>query len=84
MFNIIFSISKKSFKGEVFNLGTGINYSINELADMFGGVKQYITARPGEGRTTLADISRTTELTGWKPQYNLADYIKDFLTQISK
>jgi len=80
----LIAISQKSFKGEIFNLGTGTNYSINELADMFGGDKQHIPPRPGEGQITLADISKTTEMTGWTPQYNLTDYVKDFLIQISK
>ncbi len=71
-------LSEGEWSGEVFNLGTGRNYSINELANMFGGEKQYLPARPGESRNTLADISKTTRLTGWKPRYNLQDYIKEF------
>ena len=61
--------------GEIYNLGTGKNHSINELAEMFGGPISYIPARPGEARTTLADISRTTEATGWKPKFSIEDYI---------
>ena len=68
--------------GDVFNLGTGTNFSINELADMFGGEKNYFPERPGEARETLADISKTIELTGWKPRHNLKDYVKGIKNEI--
>ena len=75
--NGLIAISKDEWRGEVFNLGTGKNYSINELADLFGGQKKYLPARRGEARITLADISKTKDLTGWSPKYNLEDYIKE-------
>ena len=65
-----------SGSGDIYNLGTGKNYSINEIAAMFGGSISYIPARPGEARTTLADISRMTETTGWRPKYDIEDYIR--------
>ena len=38
-----------------YELGSGKNYSINELADMFGKdyPREYIDERPGEARETL-------------------------------
>ena len=73
----LIAIAEGDWRGEVFNLGTGTNHSINELADMFGGSKEYIPARPGEARITLADISETTRLTGWEPKYKLENYVKE-------
>jgi len=70
-------ISKQDWNAEIFNLGTGTNYSINEVADMFGGEKKYLPARPGEARETRADITKTTLETGWKPRYSLEAYIKE-------
>jgi len=75
----LIAISKGDWRGEVFNLGTGTNHSINELADMFGGNKKYLPARPGEARVTKADISFTTENTGWMPKHALENYVSDFL-----
>lgn len=75
----LIAISKGDWRGEVFNLGTGTNHSINELADIFGGNKKYLPARPGEARETLADISFTTESTGWEPKHTLKKYVKDIL-----
>lgn len=76
------AISQGNWKEEVFNIGTGVNYSINELADFFQFKKIYIPARPGEAEVTLADISKTIEKTGWHPQYNLSEYVKDFLDEL--
>jgi UDP-glucose 4-epimerase len=71
----LIAVGKANWHGEIFNLGTGKNYSINEIADMFGGEKKYIPQRPGEALETLADISETTRLTGWKPVHNIVEYI---------
>lgn len=68
--------SKKKYSGKIFNLGTGKNYSINEVADMFTGSKvKYIPKRPGEAWETLADISEVNSCTGWSPEYDLKEYI---------
>lgn len=75
----LIAISRGDWRGEVFNLGTGTNHSINELAAMFGGDKKHLPARPGEARETLADISFTTEKTGWTPKHNLENYVKEFM-----
>ena len=73
----LMKLSEKEWRGDVFNLGTGINYSINELVEMFGCEKIHLPSRPGESRETRADISKTTENTGWKPRYKLEKYIKE-------
>jgi len=78
----LITISKKSWHGETFNLGTGINYSINDLVDLFEAEKKFIPRRRGEAHSVLADISKTTELTGWTPRYNLSSYIKYFLSNL--
>ena len=41
----LITLSKSEFSGEIFNIGVGKNYSINEIATMFGGEKEYISAR---------------------------------------
>lgn len=76
------ALSKGDHCGDVYQLGTGTNYSINELAEMFGGEKKYIPARPGEAWETLADISRTVANTGWLPTISLDAYIKDFISNV--
>ena len=61
--------------GEIFELGRGINYSINEVANMFGGEKTYIDEKKGEVRDTLCIDLKAKELLNWKPTRNLEDYI---------
>jgi UDP-glucose 4-epimerase len=71
----------KDFKAEEFELGRGINYSINEIADMFGEEypKKYISARAGEYDKTLCTDKKACELLNWKPTRNIEDYIKLWL-----
>ena len=73
--------SKQSFRGEIFELGRGVNHSINEVADMFGEdyPKEYIEQRPGEYDVTLADYSHARDLLGWNPTRTLQKYVEDFV-----
>ena len=67
----------KEFRAEFFELGRGVNYSINELAAMWGGYPtEYIDARPGEYPWTLCEDKNAREKLGWVPFRNLDDYIK--------
>ena len=64
-------------QNDLFHLGRGINYSINELASMFKYDNiQHIPLRKGEGLVTLADYQETFTKLGWEATYNLEDYIK--------
>lgn len=56
----------------IVNIGTGRNYSVNELADLVGGEKEFIPARLAEARLTLADNSRARTELGWQPQVSLS------------
>jgi len=70
----VFSLSEK-VNGKVFNLGTGKNYSINEIAQMMGGKYIHIPARMGDARETLADIQSVKNALGWLPQMSLYTWI---------
>lgn len=80
----LIALSKNEWKGEVFQLGTGTNYSINELSSMFSDNIEYISKRPGEAWITLADISKTTEMVDWEPKVNLETYVKKWKEGLSK
>ena len=71
----------RDFRAEVFELGRGKNYSINELANMFNHKKEYIPPRPGEYPVTLCDYSVAEEHLGYRPTGNLEKYIKDWLEE---
>jgi len=64
-----------STPGKTFELGTGKNYSINEVADLFGGEKTYIPARAGEYATTLCVDTKAKSILGWEAKSSLKDYI---------
>jgi nucleoside-diphosphate-sugar epimerase len=76
-------MAQQKWNAEVFNLGSGCNYSINELASMFNQPTTYLPARPGEAWTTLADIAFSQEALGWTPRHSLPDYVKKFLARLT-
>lgn len=59
----------------VLNVGTGKNYSINELAAIVGPGHPTETLPPrlGEARVTLANVDRIKEVLGWEPQVQIAE-----------
>ncbi len=67
--------------GQEFELGSGKNYSINELSNMFG--EDYpcdsLPVRDGETRVSLCTDTHAHDLLNWKPRIDLKDYIKDFV-----
>jgi UDP-glucose 4-epimerase len=79
----------------VFNIGTGRNHSINELAlklenrhfpnGMSSNQKnfEYIPPRLGEARITLADNTKAQQILGWKPNISL-DQGLDVLDQYER
>lgn len=60
----------------IFNVGTGKNYSVNEIAKMVGGSTKHLPPRPGEAKTTLANIDGIGYL-GWKPKIDVETWIKN-------
>lgn len=61
--------------GQVYNVGTGRNHSVLELARMISDTVKFIPPRPAEARVTLADSSKITETFGWRATKRLEDYV---------
>lgn len=78
--NIKASEYEGKLNGEVFNIGNGKDISINEVADMFGGEKEYI-GNVLEPYKTLADNSKAKNILGWEPKQNIENYIKNYLNE---
>ena len=72
-------LDKDAF-GQVYNVGTGKNYSVNEIASFISDNTINIDARPGEANITLAHISRIQGTLGWEPTIKVEDWIKEVLT----
>ena len=71
-------------KGEnVFNLGTGMGYSVLDMVKAFErvtGIKipyEIVARRPGDLATVYSCPDKSAELLGWKAQYNLDDMCRD-------
>ena len=62
--------------GEVFNIGSGKNYSIKDIADVISDNQVFIPKRSGEMETTLADITKVESVMGWKPEIDVLEWIK--------
>jgi len=64
------------YYGQMFNVGSGKNYSIQEIADVISTNQTYIPERSGEMDTTIANIDKIGEVMGWKPEVDVIDWIK--------
>ena len=64
---------------DAWEFGTGKNYSINEVADMFkekfNCVKVYMSEQKGNYRETLRVNSDAIDILGWQPKDKLKEYI---------
>ena len=63
------------YAGEVFNVGSGKNYSIKEIADCIDTKQINIAERDGEMDTTLADITKIGDVIGWAPEIDVLEWI---------
>jgi UDP-glucose 4-epimerase len=66
----------KEFIATVFNIGTGVNYSILEVAKWISSEIKFIPERPGEMMETLANNSKAREFLGWNPRFNLEEFVR--------
>ena len=82
--DIVDGLYKIGFKTEVhedaWELGTGVNYSVNEVYHMFKDRYKGITYtnlpdQPGNYRCTLRENNDAQERLGWKPKDRLEQYI---------
>jgi nucleoside-diphosphate-sugar epimerase len=66
-------------RAEVFNVGSGTNTSIQEIADMISPKQEHVARRAGDAEITLADISRIQSKLGWQPQIHLKDGLRELI-----
>ena len=79
--NILAATHQEQLSGDVFNIGNGDNFSVNEVAKMFGGktVKGKDVLEPFQ---TLADNSKASLILNWVPQGNLLIWIDNYKKQL--
>ena len=66
----------KDHLGQVFNVGSGVNYSVQEIADAISDNQTYIPKRDGEMETTWSNIDKVNKVIGWRPEVDVLEWIK--------
>lgn len=78
---------------EAVNLGTGKGYSVLEVIHAYEKAcghdipYQLLERRPGDIAQTYADVTKASELLGWKAQYDLEEMVQDswnFMLELNK
>lgn len=67
-------VDPKAF-GQVYNVGSGINYSVNDVAAMISDETVNVSPRLGEARLSLANNQKLRKTFGWEPTIKLEDWI---------
>jgi nucleoside-diphosphate-sugar epimerase len=67
-------ILEHSRGGDIYNIGSGMSYSVKELANLISLNQQIVPARVGHVKNTKADISKLVKL-GYRPKNNLVQWI---------
>jgi UDP-glucose 4-epimerase len=62
---------------DAWELGTGKNYSLNEVANMFGVLSEHVDDVKGNYRITLRENNDAIERLGWQPKDSLKEYIEN-------
>ena len=75
--NILSATSTENHKGDIFNIGTGQAYTVNEIADMFGGNKKYGEKRI-EPKNSIAESAKIMLDLDWEPKNELKTWINTF------
>ena len=72
---------KKS--GEIFNIGSGKETSVNYIASLLSNKKIFIPKRPGEPDRSIADIKRAKKKLKWKPVISVKEGVGIMLKNIN-
>ena len=76
-------LSRGNKGAEVFNLGTGVGYSVLDIVKAFSeasGVEipyVIVDRRPGDVAVVTADPTKANEKLGWKTEFTLSDMCRD-------
>jgi len=62
--------------GQVYNVGSGKSYSVNEIASFISDDTINIPPRIGEARNSLANIDKIKKTFAWKPEVDVEEWIK--------
>ncbi|MFC1618167.1 dTDP-glucose 4,6-dehydratase [Patescibacteria group bacterium] len=79
-------IIKKGKEGEAYNIGSGVEKSVEELADLIlekldkpQSLKTYVEDRPGHDRRYLLDLNKIQTELDWKPTIDFAEGTEELI-----
>ena len=72
--NVLIQLIEKNITG-IYNVGSGENISILEIAKMISNDYVFIPPRSGEAKTTLANIDKIKNVFGWNPKINIKNWV---------
>lgn len=76
--NIMAAENEAVGKGEVFNIGSGKETSVKELAHIIGGPVETSAPRIEPARS-VADVSRAKDVLGWESSIDIGSGLKDLM-----
>ena len=71
------AVVDSSCYGQMYNIGSGENFSIKEIADWIDHNQVHIPARVGEVRVSLANIEKFQNAFNWEPMIKLDEWVKE-------
>ncbi|MBI1870554.1 MAG: GDP-mannose 4,6-dehydratase [Chlamydiae bacterium] len=74
--------AESNVSGEIFNVGSGNTYRVNELVELLGGDVIHIPKRPGEPNCTFADINKIKRILHWQPKVSFQKGVRIMLDHI--
>lgn len=70
--------ANKNAIGQSYNIGSGTNISINDVAKIMKGEYIYIDERKGDAKETLADLTKIKNDLSWQPKTSLVEWLTKF------
>lgn len=64
--------------GDGFGLGAEDEYSILDIAKMFGGEMEMLPARAGNRMNSTIDLSRSRDELGWRAEKSIKEHLEEF------
>jgi len=80
--NALIKSIKKTKKGEIYNIGSGKEISVNKIASLIGGKKIFIPKRPGEPTRSKANINKIKKTLSWTPLVSIESGVNMMLNNI--
>ena len=79
----MYKACKSDISGQIFNVGSEKEISVNYIAKLLGGKKIYIPKRPGEPDKSLADIKKIKKYLKWSPKVSIEQGVDKLLNNIN-